>query len=125
MLALANILFRIQTSIGWCLILYYGRMLLVFCLLLLRIFRLLERETVDKINNRAYYIAFKHRGIMYEKFLPVVQTMIDSVQLDTSDMSSIGDLDSTTTLGNDSSITDSMLLDDAIPFLDVHKKDKV
>ena len=51
---------------------------------------------------------------MYEKFLPVVQTMIDSVQLDTSDMSSIGDLDSTTTLGNDSSITDSMLLDDAI-----------
>ena len=79
-------------------------MLLVFSLLLLRIFRLLERGTVDKINNRAYYIAFKHRGIMYEKFLPVVQTMIDSVQLDTSDMSSIGDLDSTTTLGNDSSI---------------------
>ena len=62
---------------------------------------------------------------MYEKFLPVVQTMIDSVQLDTSDMSSIGDLDSTTTLGNDSSITDSMLLDDTIPFLDAHKKDKV
>ena len=28
-------------------------------------------------------------------------------------------------MGNDSSITDSMLLDDAIPFLDAHKKDKV
>ena len=30
---------------------------------------------------------------MYEKFLPVVQTMIDSVQLNTSDMSSMENLD--------------------------------
>jgi hypothetical protein len=77
----------------------------------------IERGTVDEVNNRAYYIAFNTETSMYEKFLPVVQTMIDSVQLNTSDMSSMENLDSTTTLDNDSSITDNML-DDAIPFLD-------
>ena len=55
---------------------------------------------------------------MYEKFLPIVQTMIDSFKLNTSGLSSMENLDSTTGLDNDSSITDSMPLDDAIPFLD-------
>lgn len=62
---------------------------------------------------------------MNEKFLPVVQTMIDFFQLNTSDMSSMENLGSTTTLGNDTSITGCMLLDVAIAFLDAHKKDKV
>lgn len=55
---------------------------------------------------------------MYEKFLPTVQTMMDSFKLNTSGLSSMENLDSTTGLDNDSSITDSMPLDDAIPFLD-------
>jgi hypothetical protein len=42
---------------------------------------------------------------MYEKFLPVVQTMIDSVQLNTSDMSGMENLDSTTTLDDGGNIT--------------------
>ena len=54
---------------------------------------------------------------MYEKFLPIVRTMMNSLELDTSNMRSMENLDSTTSLGNDSSITDSMPLDDAIPFL--------
>ena len=55
---------------------------------------------------------------MFQKFLPIVQTMIDSFKLNTSGLSSMENLDSTTGLDNDSSIRDSMPLDDAIPFLD-------
>ena len=78
----------------------------------------IERGIVDEVNNRAYYIAFNTETSMYEKFLPIVQTMIDSFKLNTSGLSSMENLDSTTGLDNDSSITDSMPLDDAIPFLD-------
>jgi hypothetical protein len=78
----------------------------------------IERGTVDEVNNRAYYIAFNTETSMYEKFLPVVQTMIDSVQLNTSDMSGMENLDSTTTLDDGGNITDSIPLDDVIPFLD-------
>jgi hypothetical protein len=78
----------------------------------------IERGTVDEVNNRAYYIAFNTEASIYDKFLPVVQTMIDSFKLNTSDLSSMENLDGITALGNDSSITDSMPLDDAIPFLD-------
>jgi hypothetical protein len=42
---------------------------------------------------------------------------MNSLKLDTSNMSCMENLNSTTSLGNDSSITDSMPLDDAIPFL--------
>lgn len=77
----------------------------------------IERGTVDEVNNRVYYVAFNTETSMYEKFLPIVQTMMNSLKLDTSNMSSMENLDSTTSLGNDSSITDSMPLDDAIPFL--------
>ena len=79
----------------------------------------IERGTVDEVNNRVYYVAFNTETSMYEKFLPIVQTMMNSLKLDTSSLSSMENLNSTTTsLGNDSSITDSMPLDDAIPFLD-------
>lgn len=77
----------------------------------------IERGTVDEVNNRVYYVAFNTETSMYEKFLPIVRTMMNSLKLDTSNMSSMENLDSTTSLGNDSSITDSMPLDDAIPFL--------
>lgn len=77
----------------------------------------IERGTVDEVNNRVYYVAFNTETSMYEKFLPIVQTMMNSLKLDTSNMSSMENLNSTTSLGNDSSITDSMPLDDAIPFL--------
>ena len=77
----------------------------------------IERGTVDEVNNRVYYVAFNTETSMYEKFLPIVQTMMNSLKLDTSSLSSMENLNSTTTsLGNDSSITDSMPLDDAIPF---------
>jgi hypothetical protein len=78
----------------------------------------IERGTVDEANNRAYYLAFNTETSTYEKFLPIVQTMIDSFKLSTSDPSSMENLDSTTTLGDDNNITDSIPLDDAIPFLD-------
>lgn len=78
----------------------------------------IERGIVDESNNSAYYIAFNTEASIYEKFLPVVQAMMNSVQLNTSDMSSMGNLDSTTTLDDGSNITDSIPLDDAIPFLD-------
>lgn len=77
----------------------------------------IERGTVDEVNNRVYYVAFNTETSMYEKFLPIVRTMMNSLKLDTSNMSSMENLNSTTSLGNDSSITDSMPLDDAIPFL--------
>jgi hypothetical protein len=77
----------------------------------------IERGTVDEVNNRVYYVAFNTETSMYEKFLPIVQTMMNSLKLDTSNMSSMENLNSTSSLGNDSSITDSMPLDDAIPFL--------
>ncbi len=78
----------------------------------------IERGTADEVNNRAYYVAFNTEASIYDKFLPIVQTMIDSFKLNTSDLSSLENLDGITTLGNDSSITDSIPLDDAIPFLD-------
>ena len=77
----------------------------------------IERGTVDEVNNRVYYVAFNTETSMYEKFLPIVRTMMNSLELDTSNMRSMENLDSTTSLGDDSSITDSMPLDDAIPFL--------
>ncbi|HYZ59645.1 MAG TPA: PsbP-related protein [Nitrososphaeraceae archaeon] len=78
----------------------------------------IERGTVDEVNNRVYYVAFNTETSMYEKFLPIVQTMMNSLKLNTSSLSSMENLNSTTSLGNDSSsITDSMPLDDAIPFL--------
>ena len=77
-----------------------------------------ERGTVDESNNRAYYIAFNTETPIYEKFLPIVQTMIDSFKLNTSDLSSMENLDTTTSLSDGSNITDSIPLDDAIPFLD-------
>jgi hypothetical protein len=77
----------------------------------------IERGTVDEVNNRVYYVAFNTETSMYEKFLPIVQTMMNSLKLNTSSLSSMENLNSTMSLGNDSSITDSMPLDDAIPFL--------
>jgi PsbP-like protein len=77
----------------------------------------IERGTVDEVNNRVYYVAFNTETSMYERFLRIVQTMMNSLKLDTSSLSSMENPNSTTSLGNDSSITDSMPLDDAIPFL--------
>jgi hypothetical protein len=78
----------------------------------------IERGTIDEANNRVYYLAFNTEASMYEKFLPVVQIMIESFKLNTSGLSSMENLDSTTTLGNGSDITDSIPSDDTIPFLD-------
>jgi hypothetical protein len=77
----------------------------------------IERGAVDEVNNRVYYVAFNTETSMYEKFLPIVHTMMNSLKLNTSSLSSMENLNSTPSLGNDSSITDSMPLDDAIPFL--------
>ncbi|HEU4446881.1 MAG TPA: hypothetical protein VFR94_19575 [Nitrososphaeraceae archaeon] len=77
----------------------------------------IERGTVDEVNNRVYYVAFNTETSMYEKFLLIVQTMMNSLKLDTSSLNSMENLNSTTSLGNDNSITDSMPLDDAIPLL--------
>ncbi|MGI8831538.1 MAG: PsbP-related protein [Nitrososphaeraceae archaeon] len=80
----------------------------------------IERGTVDEVNNRVYYLAFNTEASMYEKFLPIVQTMIDYFKLDTSGLSSMENLDSTTDLSNGSDIMDSLpsFQDDTIRFLD-------